>query len=367
MHEMGHAVAGLILFKGQISIYVGSYGDPKKGVHFRIGRLKVHFKYNPLMWNHGLCVSDCSHRSFIQGYLFTLAGPVASLMIAVTCVFLLINHESHGILKMISAFLLLSSISDFFRNISANKNPIFLHDGTLTYNDGQNLKMLREYRHVYTEITLLNQHYTNNEIEKGITLFEKIYSMNQDPNILRMGIALNIKDENYIRAIALVEEFGHESELNSDDYCNYAFAHSHCGEHIKALEFYNKSLELNPSAFYALNNRGYTLNVLERYEEAITDFNKAVELNPNFAYAYSNRGLSQIKLGDVKEGLSDIEKSLDLDNQNSYAYKNLGIYHKDKGDVSEAKKFFQQAKACDPKTEGLNRLISETEIEMKNT
>ena len=56
---------------------------------------------------------------------------------------------------------------------------------------------------------------------------------------------------------------------------------------------------------------------------------------------------------------------MELDNKNSYAYKNLGIYHKDKGDLNEALKFFSQAKECNSKTDGLNDLIKETEIELK--
>ncbi len=366
IHELGHAIAGLILLNGDISIYVGSYGDPKKGIHFKVGRLNVHFKYNPLLWNHGLCTSNSSHMSFTQGYIFTLAGPLASLLVAISSALLLANPELHGSIKLISIFLLFSSIPDFFQNISPNKNPIFLHDGTMTYNDGQSLKLLREYRNVYKEITLLSQYYRNDELEKGIMFFEEVHAKTPDINILRMGVALYLRNGEYEKVKALYVKMSLEQDLNSDDYCNYALAYSHSGQHLNALNFYEKSLNLNPESFYSLNNRGYTLNILERYDQAINDFNKAIDLNPHFAYAYNNRGLSKIKLGQVEDGLADIEKSMEIDIKNSYAYKNLGIYHKDKGEYAKAMKYFEEAKNYDPKTDGLSELIAETEIEMKD-
>jgi len=55
IHEMGHAIPSLLYTKGIVTIYVGSYGDPDKSIHFTVGRLKVYFKYNPLLWDSGLC------------------------------------------------------------------------------------------------------------------------------------------------------------------------------------------------------------------------------------------------------------------------------------------------------------------------
>lgn len=365
LHELGHAIAGLILFKEQISIYIGSYGDPQKGINFKIARLKIHFKYNPLLWNHGLCTSKSTHMSFIQGYVFILADPLSSLLVSIICLYTLIIPEPHAVIKIVCLCLFLSSLMDFFQNINPNKDPILLYDGTLAYNDGQSLRLLREYRDMYKEITLLSQYYFNDEIEEGISLFDNEYSKRPDPNILRLGIALCMKGEYFKKTISLFEEFSEKYELNAEDYCNYALAYSYSGEHQIALAFYEKSLTLDAHAFFSLNNRGYTLNILERYEEAIVDFSMAIELNPNFAYAYSNRGLSKIKLGDIQSGLNDLDKSIEIDRENPYAYKNLGIYYKDRGEYSEAKKLFSKANQLDPKTNGLKELIKETEIECK--
>ena len=54
VHEMGHAIAGMLFLKGDFDIYIGSYGDPEKGIHFKIGRLKFHFIYDPFSMEKGV-------------------------------------------------------------------------------------------------------------------------------------------------------------------------------------------------------------------------------------------------------------------------------------------------------------------------
>ncbi|MDN5214527.1 M50 family metallopeptidase [Fulvivirgaceae bacterium BMA12] len=365
IHEMGHALAGLILLKGNISIYIGSHGDPKKGFHFGIGRLKVHFKYNPLLWSHGLCVSNATQITLLRNYLFTLAGPLASLITTFICLFLLVDPNPHGVIKIIAIFLFFSSLLDFFQNIRPNEDPIFLHDGSMTYNDGQTLKLLKSYKGVCKELIKLNEYHSNNNTKEGIKFFEETYAKKKDINLLRMGATMYIKDENFEKAFELFSQLQTITELTADDYCNYALAYSYSEEHSKALELYNKSLKMNPDNFYSLNNRGYTFNLIGQYESAMKDFDKAIELNPKFAHAYNNRGLSKIKMGNEKEGLGDIEKSMQLDGNNSYAYKNLGIYHMEKGELQRAIEFFHKAREIDPKTHGLFDLIEDTENQMQ--
>lgn len=364
IHEMGHALAGLILLRGNISIYIGSYGDPKKGIHFRIGRLKVHFKYNPLLWNYGLCVSNPTQTTLLRHYLVTLAGPLASLITTFICLFLLIDPHPHSAIKIMAIFLFFSSVLDFLQNIRPDENPIVLHDGSITYNDGQTLKLLKSYKGVYKEIITLTEYYSNNKIKEGIKCFEDMYSEKKDINLLRVGINIYMKDENYEKARELFNQLQTMATLTDNDYCIYALAYSYSEEHSKALALYDTSLKINPKNFYSLNNRGYTLNLMGQYEHAIKDFDEAIELNPKFAYAYNNRGLSKIKTGNEKDGLDDIKKSMQLDDKNSYAYKNLGIYHKEKGELARAMEFFHKAREIDPKTHGLKDLITETENQM---
>ena len=72
------------------------------------------------------------------------------------------------------------------------------------------------------------------------------------------------------------------------------------GEYEKAIEDYNKAIELDPNLAGVYYNRGNAYFYLKQYEKAIEDFDKAIELNPNNAYAYNNRGLAREKLKEQK-------------------------------------------------------------------
>ena len=58
-------------------------------------------------------------------------------------------------------------------------------------------------------------------------------------------------------------------------------------------------MELNPEDEYALLRKGYALNSLEKYEEAIEIFNKVLELNPKNEYALSRKGYALDSLEEI--------------------------------------------------------------------
>jgi len=38
-HELGHAIPAILLTKEKVTVYIGSYGDPKKSLRIKIGLL----------------------------------------------------------------------------------------------------------------------------------------------------------------------------------------------------------------------------------------------------------------------------------------------------------------------------------------
>ena len=49
--------------------------------------------------------------------------------------------------------------------------------------------------------------------------------------------------------------------------------------------------------------------------KAIEDYNKAIELNSEYALAYNNRGLCYKKLGETEKAKKDFQKAAELDLQ----------------------------------------------------
>ena len=68
------------------------------------------------------------------------------------------------------------------------------------------------------------------------------------------------------------------------------------GEYEKAIDCFDKAIELDPNYALAYRNRGNAYKDLGRYERAIEDYDKAIELDPDDDDAYDNREIARSKL-----------------------------------------------------------------------
>lgn len=361
-HELGHAIPAIILTKQKVAIYIGSYGDPNKSLHFNVGLLEVWFKYNPFSWRLGLCVPSSKQISINKQIIYTLTGPLTSFAIAAIACYFTFTYDLHGVVKLILVIFLGSSIFDLFVNLTPRAIPIKLYDGKLAYNDGFQLKQLFYFKKFPKEYSQAAELYNQQKYAEAANLFGQMVSSGlKDENIYRLAISSYLQIKNYQQAKELIDSFIPLQKMNSDDFASAGIAYSQIGHHDKAMEFYDESLKRNPNNKYSLNNKGFTLNLLNRYEEAIPLFDKAIEIDKAFAYSFNNRGLAKIKMGKADDGLTDINHSFTLDKDNAYGYRNLGIYYLDKGEFDEAAKLFRKAKEIDTTTHLIEELITKAE------
>lgn len=81
---------------------------------------------------------------------------------------------------------------------------------------------------------------------------------------------------------------------------------------IKALENYNKAIELKPDNVEYRVNRGATYAKLGDGQRALQNLNEAEQIDPSFANIYLNRSVIYNQNGQQKLALSDIDKYLAL-------------------------------------------------------
>ena len=358
LHELGHAIPAILVTRQTVSIYIGSHGDPSKSLHFRVGLLEVWFKYNPILWQGGLCVPSAENISANTGIIYTLAGPLTSVVIAAVACYFTFAYELHGAIKLFIIFFLISTVMDLLRNLIPDSTPITLHDGTVTYNDGFLLKWFfyhKRHPRAYEQAVEL---YNQKNFAQAATAFEAMLTGGiKNESVYRLTIASFLEARNFDEAKDISDEFIAHGHMDSNDFTNAGIMYSRTEQYDKALALYDKGLALNPDNKFALNNKGFTLGLLGRFEEALPLIDKAIEIDKTFAYSYNNRGLARIKTGNVAAGLDDIHHSLELDKNNAYAYRNLGIYHLDKGEFSEALELFEKAKQVDKDTRSIDDLI----------
>jgi hypothetical protein len=165
IHEMGHALMGLIFLKGDFDVYVGSYGDPEKGLHFKIGRIHFHFIYAPFSLAQGVFVPQQQDTTHLKNLFITLGGPLASLISAMLYVFILVFYPVPEVVMIAVYVLIGSSVLDFWYNIKPSPEPTTLHDGTIVYNDGYLLK--------YTWLQMFSKNRGRDKEEVGDVIEEK--------------------------------------------------------------------------------------------------------------------------------------------------------------------------------------------------
>lgn len=142
-------------------------------------------------------------------------------------------------------------------------------------------------------------------------------------------------------------ELFNTKELEAIDLYNQGVDAYTNNEFERAVEYCQKALFLTTNESIKadiLNNIGYYLMRLEKFEESLNYFLRCLEINPGFAFANDNYGHALIQLGQLEKGFEYINKALDSDfNDQGYSYRNLGLFYHKKGDLSEALKNYLKA------------------------
>ena len=107
-------------------------------------------------------------------------------------------------------------------------------------------------------------------------------------------------------------------------------------EHQRAIERYEKAIQLNPQMDMAYNNRGAAWMAQGDYHRAVGDFDRAIRLNPQDAGAHNNRGVAYKERGEYDLAIQDYDKAIELDPGFAGAFDNRGNIYKIKGDYDRA-------------------------------
>lgn len=358
LHEIGHALTASLLTKKKVDIYIGSYGHEDKNIRFSIWLLNFNISYK--FWQHygGLCVTKTEDISINQQILYTIAGPIFPLIIIASFVWSTQVLDINEYIVANSYVVLILSIISMIYNLIPKDGSKIVYNGKIIYNDGYQLKELFKYKKFSKQYIIAVETINKSDFKNSERLFFNLISKGfSDININRLYIYSLIQLNQHEKVKGLFEDFFQRYEADSNDYCNAGISYSKLGLHTEALDCYKKSLKLDPTNKYALNNYGYNLNLIEEYEKAISLFDNSIELDPKFAYSYNNRGLAKIKTGRITEGLKDMNKSFEIDPTNSYYFKNMGIYYFDINEYSKALDFFEKAKVLDESTHNINKDI----------
>jgi len=155
-----------------------------------------------------------------------------------------------------------------------------------------------------------------------------------------------LKHKKYQILLKALQAFDKTIELNPDDteaWGNKGIALEILGQYEEALKAYDKTIELSPDDAGVWHNKGVTLGALGRHEEALKAFDKAIELKLDDATIWYNKGVTLGTLNRHEEALQAFDKAIELKPDYADARHNKGIALDELGRNEESLKAYDEA------------------------
>ena len=158
------------------------------------------------------------------------------------------------------------------------------------------------------------------------------------------------KEETPKKTIGVEQEGGKDRALTSDIliHFNSGVSFYNQREFSKAIQAYQKVIELDPTYAEAYNNLGIIYQMVGDVDRAFRAYQKSTEVNPRYEKGYNNLGILLFFKGRYDEAQEAFQKALVINPNNIESHINLGILFKKKGEGEKAVASYQRALAINP-------------------
>ena len=232
--------------------------------------------------------------------------------------------------------------------------------------------------------------YQEGDLDRSIAHYKKALEVNPSLTGVYSNLAKVLQEQGKKQeAIALQEHLATppNKQVSQDDWISYfkqGNTYTAEGKLDRAIEFYQKALELNPNYQDSYLNLGIVLRRQGKLEEAIAQYEKAIEIQPSFADAYLslgniycqlaeypkvrdlwqkalelqpeiggadvqfNLGNALVHLNEIERAIEQYHQALELDANCFKAYYNLANLFSNQGKIQEAIAAYKKTLAIDP-------------------
>lgn len=361
-HELGHAIPALMFTEqSNVNVLVGTYGDLSDCFHVSLGRLQLYIKINLLEWRLGLCMHE-GVKGFWKNMMVLIGGPIASLVLASFFLYWMIQNAYSDGWVFVSAVFFVAALLDFGTNIYPHKSPIRLHDGTLTYSDGQQIYRLLQqsrYPEEYAEALMFL------EKEDYNSAIETIERLQKDGFHKKAGYHILVEayrsKKDYKKANEAFEALEKQHQLNSNDSFLKGQLLMQLGRYEEAYPIIQNTLHFDQFNNEARYFRAWIFLKKDILDEALIDLNAVIYADEQFDRAYSARGLVYLKKRDFETAFQNLEFALQLNPERADNHYHIGQYYEEKWNYHKALEHYQKAADLGTDFHGIQLCISEME------
>ena len=156
--------------------------------------------------------------------------------------------------------------------------------------------------------------------------------------LLILGIGAYDRNKVWKDTCTLWEDTLKKSGGNSRAWLAVGDCYKQKGDLVTAMDYYNRSLELDSANTTALNNRGNLKLSQNDFEGAIADYTTIIAISPESRWlALFNRGIAHLRKGDYLKAIEDFSARIEYtDNIDPQAYFNRALAYVYLGDDNRA-------------------------------
>lgn len=129
---------------------------------------------------------------------------------------------------------------------------------------------------------------------------------------------------------------------HAEGYVQRAIVHKESGDEFKAIEDYNRALDLDPTAPSVHYDLAQALRRVNLADEAIREYDLAIRYDPNMLQAYNNMGVTLRETGRFEEAAAAFRKVTEIAPNYPKAYNNLGALYAEMGRNQDAVAVFEE-------------------------
>ncbi|MBF0382872.1 MAG: tetratricopeptide repeat protein [Magnetococcales bacterium] len=138
------------------------------------------------------------------------------------------------------------------------------------------------------------------------------------------------------------------SQLAENAALQKGISYHQAGQLDKAIDCYQKTIEIQPENISALSNLGIAFHDQGQLDAAVICYQKAISIKPNLVETHSNLAITLQSQGKLEEAVASLQKAISIKPDYAEAHSNLGNVLKDLGKLETAVISFQKAISIKP-------------------
>ena len=135
-------------------------------------------------------------------------------------------------------------------------------------------------------------------------------------------------------------------------YLQLGWLYTETEDYSIALEYFTTAATLEPTSAEALYGIAYSLQAIEKYEEALAEYRHLIEVDNEYYLAFFNQGyIKQFHQNQLDSAIFFYKAAIELQPDFVKAHHNMGVSYLEQGKKGEAYYAFKKALSFNPKYE----------------